>query len=84
MARLAGNAARISGVRMKKYHYYSFSFSFNDTSGNGTAWVACSTKGKNVTISDIRKAKEMGGVHADSIPISISYMGYMTREEAMS
>jgi len=69
---------------MKKYHYYSFSFSYFDNLGYATAWVACSTKGRNVTISDIKKAKEAGGIQADAVPIAFSYMGYMTKEEAMS
>lgn len=66
---------------MKK-HYYAFSFVGGSGENLLHGWCGIGIKNKNVTISDIKEAKKQADMPDNSVLISFSYMGYMTRDEA--
>ena len=61
-----------------KYHYHHYSFIFQ---GFGFATVTMGDASKNITVPMIEKAKIKSNAGADSVLISVSYLGYMTQEE---
>ncbi len=70
---------------MKK-HWFAFSYTGNNRDGSpGQAWASTYTgyeqRDSNVTMDMIHENKAYADVADDATLISVSYLGYMTREE---
>lgn len=67
----------------EKRHYYLFSFV-----GNGGVYARATMGWPTMAITEsrIREAKDgaFGFTHANACPLAVSYLGYMTPEEAKS
>jgi hypothetical protein len=67
----------------EKRHYYMFSFI---SPGNTYSRVTMGWPDMKVTESRIKEARDgaLGFPYANACPLAVSYLGYMTREEAQS
>lgn len=71
---------------MKEEKYHTFSLSFNYTDGLNSGFCNCYAfrKVKKITSKDINECKsEMGIGISSSVMLACSYLGYMTKSEAL-
>jgi hypothetical protein len=62
-----------------KLHWYAFCF------GRGTGYASTYTgfTDKKMTVKRVNEAREYSKIGDDSVLISFSYMGYMTKQQLM-
>lgn len=65
----------------EKRHWYQFCLLYQGGAGAAYRSVSCGFMDQNVTMARMAFARENAGAPADALISSVSYLGFMTREE---
>lgn len=66
----------------EKLHYYLISFVYVNSEKFGAAQLTVGYPDERVSAERIRLAREALVIPEDSVPVAVSYLGFMTREES--
>lgn len=64
----------------EKHHWYAFSFQSSLATAISTGSIYIGYEDQMVNLARIKSAKEAAKMPADSVLMSVSYLGHMTRD----